>query len=140
MKKTIINILKAILVFTVFFSVVFGIEYYADKQFKKQTYERQFYGHLVTKYSDKDDHNRSKLEILCNSKVIVYDITNDWSGLFEYVNKGDVIEKIPKSFNVNVYNSNKDTTFTLDFGQPIWETVIPDSWVPYFSFDVASQK
>ena len=88
---------------------------YSRKLFIEETYDISFTGVLNNKYWDKNDHNRAKIEILNMADTIIYDLQNDASGLFEYINKGDSIVKMPNSFDVRVYNLSRDTIFKLNF-------------------------
>lgn len=88
---------------------------YSRKFFIEETYNITFIGVLNNKYLDKNDHNRSKIEILSKSDTIKFDLQNDASGLYDFLSVGDSIVKTPNSFEVHVYNLTKDTIFKLDF-------------------------
>jgi hypothetical protein len=115
MKFKLAQVLKAILFVMIFGTIIYVIKYYNKISFREETDQVNFKGRLSTKYIDKIDHNIPKLEIHNNAKTIVYDLANEKSGLFEYINIGDSIEKFSNSIKVHVFSSSKDTIFILSF-------------------------
>jgi energy-converting hydrogenase Eha subunit H len=116
MKSILIKVIKESWFATTLILIFFIIIYQSEKNFKEETKNIRFKGKVITKYNDKNDHNRAKFGILLyNGKTFVYDLENDKSGLFEYVIQGDSIEKESNGTKVRVFNSLKDTIFILEF-------------------------
>lgn len=105
-----------IVLFSVLFWIfIYEMKHHNNNNFKKKTETISFKGKLDSKYIDQNDHLRSKIKIVSGDRAIIYDLENDKSGLFEYVQKGDSVIKLSNSLNVRVSNSNKDTIFILKF-------------------------
>ncbi len=109
------KVFKISIFLILFGSILYGIDYYNNIAFFKETLKTNFKGELIKKVIDKQDHNIPKLTISCFEKTVVFDLATDESGLFEYVSVGDSIEKIPNSMNVRVYNARNDTILKLKF-------------------------
>jgi hypothetical protein len=109
------KIIKGLLFLLVFWLIIYYLINYNKMEFKNDTTMMQFIGILSFKHLDKTDHNRPKIFINCKDTSITYDLTNDLSGLFEYIRVGDSIEKFAKSIKVRVHNVHRDTIFELKF-------------------------
>lgn len=115
MKDILTKILKVVLFALLFWIIVYGLRHYNNNSFKRETYTTSFKGKLDSKYVDENDHLRPKIKITNSDKTIIYDLANDESGLYEFVQKGDSVIKRSNSLNVRVSNSNNDTIFVLKF-------------------------
>lgn len=115
MKIKLVQVHKVVLFVVIFSILIYAITYYNEIRLKEETTKIDFKGIISAKYIDKSDHNRPKIEIKSSTKTIVYDLENEKSGLFEYVNKGDSIEKLSNSVSVHIFSLSKDTILKLDF-------------------------
>jgi hypothetical protein len=82
-----------------------------------QTYFKQLSinGHVTRKYIDKKEHNYPILEVLTpEGSVQKINLSLDQSGLFEFVQINDSINKLSDSLRVNLVRSSVDTTFVLN--------------------------
>ena len=107
--------MKVVLFYIIGGIIIYGIICWGRTQFKDETYKLKFKGQLDSKYIDNNDHNRPKLKIIDGAKIILYDVANDKSRLFEYAQKGDSVFKLPNSFNIRVCRLKKETIFRVKF-------------------------
>lgn len=115
MENNLAKDLKNVLFFLLGVITICGIVFFGKIIFEHETLNLNFKGKLESKYIDNHNHNIPTLKIVVGEKIIVYDIANDESGLFEYIQAGDSIIKLSNSLNVRVSNSQKDTIFVLKF-------------------------
>ena len=88
-----------------------SLEY--SNKIKKELYQ----GLIVEKYIDKKQHY-SKVIKIASKDTIIWVLTYDKSGLYDYLQEGDSINKAVGSYEVTVFRKNKrDTSFILNYGQ-----------------------
>ena len=109
------NIIKVLIFGLVFFSSIYIMRYYSDKSFNKEMDELQLNGKIVSKYSDKEDHNINKLIIVDKQDSMTLDLANESSGMFEFTQVSDSIYKKKMNRKVRVFNTAKDSTFEIIF-------------------------
>jgi hypothetical protein len=107
--------LKFILILIFMLSFFYLINYCSDKSFNKKMNELKLNGKIVSKYIDKQDHNIPKILIIDKQESITLDLTNESSGLFEFIQEGDSIIKTNNNRKVHVFNSSKDSIFEMTF-------------------------
>lgn len=109
------SLIKVLIFVIISFSLIYITRYYSDKSFNKEMDELQLNGQIVSKYSDKEDHNINKLIIVDKQDSITLDLANESSGIFEFTQVGDSINKKKMNRKVRIFNSAKDSTFEMIF-------------------------
>ena len=111
MKKSI----KGLVFFILFFTFVYCIQYFSNIRFEKDMDALKLNGKVVNKYIDKLDHNRPKLIISSKNDSITLDFTSESSGLFDFIQVGDSIQKFENTRDVRIINLNTDSIFVMSF-------------------------
>jgi hypothetical protein len=102
-----------------FFRKLFGFEssdkyYSGNKQCIKSVKNLTFNGIVDRKFIDNNNHGYSIVELHnYNGDSLQVNLTFDNSGLFEFLEKNDSVEKISGGFRVRLFRTSLDTTFIL---------------------------
>jgi hypothetical protein len=107
--------LKILLFLAVFGFVIYWINYQSDRNFNKEMDEICLKGKIINKIIDKTDHNIPKIIIGDKKDSLIFDLANESSGLFDFVQVGDSILKIKNDRKVRIFNDEKDSIFILAF-------------------------
>ncbi len=113
--KQLMYIIGAIIFF------VIGAEIYNFKKgdgsigSKSVIYETEWKGVIKKKYIAYDDPSIIRIDIYQNGKSTSFDLRNEKSGLFNYLNPRDSVYKIKENYTVNVIRAKVRKTYILNF-------------------------
>lgn len=84
---------------------------------KSDIYEAEWKGVVKKKYIAYDNPNITRIDIYQNGKSTSFDLSNDKSGLFNYLNPRDSIYKTKENFVVKVIRAKARKTYTLNYSK-----------------------
>jgi hypothetical protein len=110
---------KSIKGYMIFFIIIIGLIIYSNYSGKnsclKNVNELNFNGVIVKKYYDTKQHNYAIIELFSlNDSIVKINLTNDHSGIFDYVQKNDSLIKRSGELDVKIYRNSLDTIFVLN--------------------------
>jgi hypothetical protein len=82
----------------------------------EQEKEIHYNGIITKKFIDEKEHNYPIIKIDEGEKIIVYNLSSDISGLFDFLKEGDRVIKRQGTNNIVVQRDGKEASFTLDYG------------------------
>ncbi len=89
-------------------------------EIKSQAYKSLKYdvysGIVLDKYRDKNNHDYPAIRIITSQGTQIVQLQLDESGLYEFVEKKDSINKEYGSYDVKVFRNNELYIFSLDYG------------------------